>query len=191
MEQKTDLRIVKTKKAIRKAFFKLIKTKDVQSITIKEIAEVAQIDRKTFYAHYSAIYELVDELENEAIQLVSDLVYDIDAYDFFTNPSEMISVLQTITENPSFSFLRYLCVKDNTNLINKFKSAIKARMANEFKSVINLDDTTLFLLVDYTVAGITTCYQSWLKAQKPMPMNRLCEEISEIAVLGLSGFVNR
>lgn len=191
MEQKTDLRIVKTKKAIRKAFFKLIKTKDVQSITIKEIAGVAQIDRKTFYAHYSAIYELVDELENEAIQLVSDLVYDIDAYDFFTNPSEMISVLQTITENPSFSFLRYLCVKDNTNLINKFKSAIKARMANEFKSVINLDDTTLFLLVDYTVAGITNCYQSWLKAQKPMPMNRLCEEISEIAVLGLSGFVNR
>ncbi len=190
-ENKTDLRIIKTKKAIRKAFFKLLKTKDLQEITIKDVAQLAEIDRKTFYAHYSAIYELVDELEDESIQLVADLVYDIDAYSFFTNPQQMETILQTITEDKAFSYLRYLCINSNSDLLGKFKSSIKSRMLSEFKSQISIDDTTLSVVVDYTVAGITTCYQSWLKAKMPISINRLSEEISRIAVLGLSGLAQR
>lgn len=182
-----DLRVVKTKKAIRHAFFELLKIKDVQAITIKEIADLAEIDRKTFYSHYSAIYELVDELEDEAIKLVADLVYDIDGYTLFTDPNVMEGVLQTITENEAFSYLRYLCIKSNADLLGKFKDTVKLRMLAEFEPRLKLDETTLRLVVDYTLAGITTCYQSWLRNDKPISINRLSEEISRIAVLGLSG----
>ena len=48
-----DRRIVKTRKAIRCAFAELLTQKTMQEITIKDIAETADINRKTFYAHYS------------------------------------------------------------------------------------------------------------------------------------------
>ncbi len=182
-----DLRIVKTKKAIRRAFFELLKTKDVQSITIKEVAELAEIDRKTFYSHYSAIYELVDELEDEAIKMVADLVYDIDGYNLFTDPKVMSEVLQTLTENEAFSYLRYLCIKSNADLLGKFQDTVKSRMLMEFRPRLNIDETNLSMVVDYTIAGITTCYQNWLRKGRPISVNKLSEEISRIAVLGLSG----
>ena len=185
-----DLRIVKTKKAIRRAFFELLQTKDVQSITIKEVAELAEIDRKTFYSHYSAIYELVDELEDEAIKKVADLVYDIDGYNLFSDPKVMVEVLQTLTEDEAFSYLRYLCIKSNADLLWKFKDTVKARMISEFKPRLNIDDTVLSMVVDYTIAGITTCYQNWLRQGKPISVNKLSEEISKIAVFGLSGLGN-
>lgn len=182
-----DLRIVKTKKAIRKAFFELLRTKDINSITIKEIAELAEIDRKTFYSHYDAIYDLVDELEDEAVLLVAELVYDIDAYTIFTDPKQMCYVLETITENKAFSYLRYLFIKGNADLLTKFIASVKSRMMLEFKSRLSLDDVTLSLVVDYTLAGITTCYQSWLKDGHPIPIQELCEQLSRIIVLGLRG----
>ena len=52
MERKTDLRIIKTKKAIKTAFLNLLKENKYHNITISAISETALINRKTFYAHY-------------------------------------------------------------------------------------------------------------------------------------------
>ena len=49
----TDLRIIKTKKAIWNAFLKLISTKDYINITVTLLANEANISRKTFYTSYS------------------------------------------------------------------------------------------------------------------------------------------
>lgn len=69
-----DLRIKKTKRAIRSAFFELIKEKPLEKITVREIAERAEINKTTFYAHYETVYDLVDQLEQEAVaEVISQL----------------------------------------------------------------------------------------------------------------------
>lgn len=62
-----DLRIKKTKRAIRSAFAELIKEKPMEKITVKEIAERAEINKTTFYAHYETVYDLVDQLAQETV----------------------------------------------------------------------------------------------------------------------------
>ena len=47
MERKTDLRIIKTKKAIKTAFLNLLKENKYHNITISAISETALINRKT------------------------------------------------------------------------------------------------------------------------------------------------
>ena len=54
-EKKLDRRVIKTKKAIRNAFAKLISEKDINKITIKDIADTADINRKTFYNYYRRV----------------------------------------------------------------------------------------------------------------------------------------
>ena len=69
-----DLRIKKTKRAIRSAFYELIKEKPLEKITVREIAERAEINKTTFYAHYETVYDLVDQLEQEAVaEVISQL----------------------------------------------------------------------------------------------------------------------
>ena len=46
-----DLRVVKTIAAIKRAFDELICEQDFERITVKELCERAQINKKTFY-HY-------------------------------------------------------------------------------------------------------------------------------------------
>ena len=69
-----DLRIKKTKRAIRSAFYELIKEKPLEKITVREISERAEINKTTFYAHYETVYDLVDQLEQEAVaEVISQL----------------------------------------------------------------------------------------------------------------------
>ncbi|MDO4846012.1 MAG: helix-turn-helix domain-containing protein, partial [Oscillospiraceae bacterium] len=54
-----DLRVVKTIAAIKRAFDELICEKDFERITVKELCERAQINKKTFYHYYSSLDELL------------------------------------------------------------------------------------------------------------------------------------
>ena len=51
-EPRTDRRVRKTKKQLRMALTTLMMEKSVGEITVREIAELADVNRGTFYAHY-------------------------------------------------------------------------------------------------------------------------------------------
>lgn len=58
MNQKTDLRILKTKKSLYEALLLLLKEKPFEEIKVSDICEKSLINRSTFYAHYEDKYDL-------------------------------------------------------------------------------------------------------------------------------------
>ena len=48
-----DLREKKTKRSIKNAFIKLRSSKPLERITIKELVDLAEISKATFYLHYN------------------------------------------------------------------------------------------------------------------------------------------
>lgn len=65
-----DLRTERTKRSIANAFLELRKQKPLEKISVKELAELAYINKATFYTHYHDIYDLADQLENEFMDSV-------------------------------------------------------------------------------------------------------------------------
>ena len=51
-EKPTDRRVLRTKKNIRQAFLHLLSEKSLSQITVKELSDLADINRKTFYMYY-------------------------------------------------------------------------------------------------------------------------------------------
>lgn len=58
---KTDLRVFKTKEALRKALVILLKEKGLNSISVTELCQLANVNRGTFYAHYGQVENLFEE----------------------------------------------------------------------------------------------------------------------------------
>lgn len=69
-----DLRTKKTRRSIKNAFLQLRASKDIERITVKELADLAEISKATFYLHYHDVYDLSDELEKEVIQNCLDSI---------------------------------------------------------------------------------------------------------------------
>ena len=89
---------VKSKNSIKDAFLHLISNKDITQIRVREITDIANISKGTFYAHYSDIYNVLEDIENENIErLVSFLtenLHDSLIDDFTPFLSELFGYIQ-------------------------------------------------------------------------------------------------
>lgn len=60
-----DLRVRKTIQGIKSAFEELICEKEYEKITVKELCDKAQINKKTFYHYYETLDALLSEMQAE------------------------------------------------------------------------------------------------------------------------------
>ena len=60
-----DSRVRRTKRLLRQGLTELLKQKSIKKITVRELSELIDINRGTFYLHYKDIYDLVDQIEKE------------------------------------------------------------------------------------------------------------------------------
>ena len=83
-----DLRMVKTRGQIKNAFLVLRQRWMPEKIKVKDICEMAQINKTTFYHHYTDSNELSNEIEESAIDLV--MIDFVERDQMFDNSKEYI-----------------------------------------------------------------------------------------------------
>ncbi len=66
-------RVKMTKKLIKDAFSALMENNSINKITVKEICENADVNRSTFYAHYSDQYALFEEIQDDIINITPSI----------------------------------------------------------------------------------------------------------------------
>ncbi len=69
-----DTRVVRTINSINNAFIVLRAKKPIEKITIKELCELASLNKATFYQHYHDIYDLEASLQREAVDSIMESI---------------------------------------------------------------------------------------------------------------------
>ncbi len=69
-----DRRVRRTKSRLRQALAQLLLEKDLPSITVRELTELADVNRGTFYTHYKDLYDMLEQMENEMFQELEDML---------------------------------------------------------------------------------------------------------------------
>jgi len=64
---KVDRRVLKSQEAIKKAFIELLNEKGFDKITIQDISDRANVNRRTVYLHYLDKFDLFDKMIEEHI----------------------------------------------------------------------------------------------------------------------------
>ncbi len=67
-----DRRTKYTKQLIKETFLNLLEKKDMNAITVKELCEIADLNRGTFYRYYLDIYDLLKQIEQEFIDEIKN-----------------------------------------------------------------------------------------------------------------------
>jgi len=92
MATKNNRRVLVTKKILKESLLTLMKEKPISKISIKEICDLSEMSRSTFYLHYQDQYELLTDIENtvlentyEALDDLKDDLNTIDSIEKFLN----------------------------------------------------------------------------------------------------------
>ncbi len=73
-EQLIDRRIRKTKAQLRSGLARLMQLKSAREITVKELVEEVDINRSTFYLHYTDIYDMLKKTEDELLMNITQAI---------------------------------------------------------------------------------------------------------------------
>jgi AcrR family transcriptional regulator len=105
-EPQMDLRVKKTRIAIRKAFWELTMERGFGNVTVSEVCRRAMINRTTFYRHY----EDLDDLATRGTQEYLDELWrqaepppkEPATYDTSTPPHNMVLLFSFVSDNAAF-----------------------------------------------------------------------------------------
>lgn len=92
MEQRKDLRIQKTEKAIREAFLDIRRRMPLEKVKVRNICQQAMINTSTFYNHYRDVQHLSEQLENELLEACFSAVPNADC--LFSEPYRFLTELR-------------------------------------------------------------------------------------------------
>ena len=87
--EKLDARKRYTQMVLKQSFLKLLKEKPVNRITVKEVCALAQLNRATFYAHYSDCFALMESIENELIDAFEKSLRYVNSFDVTADRSHL------------------------------------------------------------------------------------------------------
>ena len=188
---KTDLRIIKTKRSIRKAFAELMSRKSMGEITVSDVAAEALINRKTFYAHYAGVHEIIAEIEDEITASLKILLGQKSFEDILNNPYDLFrDVIQIINKDIDV-YGRLLTVSGNSNLVQKIIQMIRQQICSTFVNKAPVDKQTLDMAVYFILSGLLAIFTEWYNTGRRQSIEELSEQLSRLCFDGVHGLVSK
>jgi len=174
MEKKENRKIKITKMVLQDSLIELMKTKPILSITIKDICEVADMSRSTFYAHYNDQYDLLRQIEKETLGIFEDILSNYKDAHNNKEIAQMLEEILTYIANNSNSIQVLLSENGDINFQKKiFQHFVNNKQVTKYFSE-DLKDNEDYYSV-FIIHGAIGLVQHWLKNNASMPVPHLAK----------------
>lgn len=175
----TDLRSIKTEKAILKAFHELSQEKELSKINITSLTKQAGINRKTFYLHYHSIEDLLMSLQNEFINdIKANLGRDIDSKSMESNFCKTIC---SFAQEPHF-YYKILSYGDYSKIIELARNpSVQSFQTLSRIAPPKFSDFTYY----YLVAAVRSIFCLWYEDGMTVPIEEIAEYGSYLVFHGV------
>ncbi|MGN1110694.1 MAG: TetR/AcrR family transcriptional regulator [Oscillospiraceae bacterium] len=156
----SDKRVIRTKKAIKAALFKIMEEKDISSITISELTEKANINRRTFYTHYRSITDILDEIEGDLVQALTELMRSFDVKEYRTSAYNLFMGLNDLISGEFDYYFQLVRVDMRGMLISRLKHVIKETTDKLLAQICRRTDD-ISMISSFIVGGFFNSYLEW------------------------------
>lgn len=179
-DKKTDRRVRKTRTLLQQSLIRLMEEKELQDISVKELADLADINRGTFYLHYTDIYDMLHKIEDELFIEFNDIL------DRNLDRGAQLATHRTVLAEV-FSFLErhrdmarvMMGPHGDSTFINGLRNLVTERL----KRLVAGEESRGEYYYSFIVSGYVGVIETWLKSPHPLPAEEMAELCSHMMSL--------
>lgn len=185
-KKKTDLRIIRSKNSIKRAFVELLHEKGYEAITIQDIADRAVINRNTFYLHYQNKPELLNSCIDELIEEVRSTLALCPSINRPLSVSKLERIMQTLLEKMVDNLPFYKAMLVDENKIYGFQSKIEDIIKSTVNEGLNHTplDISKELMLQYIASAFMGIVVWWVKNDLSFTPEEIASQFGKILTQG-------
>ena len=181
--KKIDRRVIRTRKAIMRAFDKLISDPHVHKITVSAIAREADIDRKTFYLHYKSVDELAACKAEELLgRILAKLKAEPNCRTFEDCVRVILAEVNTIFTSDTEVYANVAKRLSSDESLERLQQALGPALADSGFNPEWAASGTSHLRLQFFIAGAVYLYSNWLKSDDRPPIETVSDTVEEIVL---------
>ena len=175
-ENTTDRRVRKTRGQLRQGLVRLMREKSIQDITVKELCEECDINRGTFYLHYTDVYQLLHSIEDELLVEFERVLDGLTAQSVLADNADMCLVL--------------LCHNGDMAFLEKVKDIVRLRVLDEWGAQFRSNGRDTYDYVySFIVSGCIGMLQCWLEKEMPISPREMAAMVEGVLVKGVTALL--
>ncbi len=166
-----------TKDLIKKEFMKLLDKKTLDNITVTELAQKCQIERKTFYYHYENLEQLIREIfESELDIVIEEFNKNLSLEDSF------ILAAKFILDNKKA--IRHIYYSDYKVNVEKYVYSMAGEVISKYVSHISKEtrakDIDIKLIAYFYQCALSSSLIQWVATDMKTDPKAIARRIGEL-----------
>lgn len=181
---KQDLRFIKNENLIENTFREMIAENEYSRISIKELTERAQINRKTFYLHYASLDHLVAacqfKLMEPTLRMISETVFPDDAEKIIQHSFQFMAALDPVDK-------KILSIKSKIPDAKTPSDLIREHFFAKYHSFPEYNPFESNLIITYFSVCLGVVYRQWEVDGQRIPIEEMIPLATRLILHGLDG----
>ncbi len=183
-EPKQDRRIRRTQKLLKDSLIELMQEKEFKNISVKDITDRADLNRGTFYLHYSDTYHLLQQMQEDVLNDFQDM---INCYGHAFKGGTLLPVLNPvidyIVDNSAVCMIMFENSASN-DFLNKFHHLIHENGRLIIREMYpDADETISVCFFEFITYGLIGMLKQWINTGMTLPKDKLAA-LADKAVMG-------
>ncbi len=175
-----DRRVRKTRQQLRAGLTQLMRQKPIKDITVRELAQLVDINRCTFYLHYRDIYDMVEQVEQEVFNEFEALVAAHTPQEIQNKPLPMLLDLFTFFSDNADLCAALLGGNGDMSFVNKLIGLIRDRVLEYWLHEKRMDTEQFDYYFSFMASGCIGIIREWFQRdmkEAPSEMAAMAEQM--------------
>ena len=176
-EKKPDRRNEKTKQALQNALLALMNEKPMERISVSELAQAADVNRKTFYNHYRTVMDVRRDLDERYMDMIFGFLQEPIVNSSKENLQGLIHhIVEAIRREPVRARLLFES-GETIYLTDKMEKIVLPHM-RLYAAEHELSEQQVAYGLEFIAHGMVAVLGAWLTAEYPLPPGQLEQLLS-------------
>lgn len=178
--KKMDRRVRKTRMQLRAGLTQLMQEKPIKDITVRELAQLVDINRCTFYLHYRDIYDMVEQVEQEVFDEFEALVRAHPAEELQNKPLALLLDLFTFFSVNADISSAFLGGNGDMAFFSKLIDMIRVRVLEFWQQEQKKDPEQYDYYFSFLASGFLGIIREWFAREMketPAQMASMAEQL--------------
>lgn len=187
-----DSRVKRTKKLIRKGLAELAKEKSINKITVKELTDLIEINRGTFYLHYKDIFDLVESIENSLYDEFNEIIKTVNPKTILETPIDILEKFCVFISENTDAFVMLIGENGDANFVYRIGTVMNDAVFELFSSIYpEMDSERYSFTYEYCKYGSVGLIRCWIIENHDWTPRQVAELWLRLIARGVWGIMDK